>query len=65
MAKKIKTKCRFRSEDLRWLLVRSTLAIVIMAFATYFCDYLFDTIILVRYGQHLQPINFFVTYPNP
>jgi sec-independent protein translocase protein TatC len=46
MAKKIKTKCRFRSlEDLRWLLVRSTLAIVIMAFATYFFDYLFDTII--------------------
>jgi sec-independent protein translocase protein TatC len=36
-------------EDLRWLLVRSTLAIVIMAFATYFfSDYLFDTIILVR-----------------
>jgi hypothetical protein len=31
MAKKIKTKCRFRPEDLRWLLVRSTLAIVIMA----------------------------------
>jgi sec-independent protein translocase protein TatC len=52
MAKKIKTKCRFRSpEDLRWLLVRSTLAIVIMAFATFFSDYLFDTIILVRYGN--------------
>jgi hypothetical protein len=36
--KKIKTKCRFLDhlEDLRWLLVRSTLAIVIMAFATYF-----------------------------
>jgi hypothetical protein len=50
MAKKIKTKCRFRSpEDLRWLLVRSTL-IVIMAFATYFfaitCLTLF---FLVRY----------------
>jgi sec-independent protein translocase protein TatC len=37
----------FRSSwRFRWLLVRSTLAIVIMAFATYFfSDYLFDTII--------------------
>jgi sec-independent protein translocase protein TatC len=53
-------------EDLRWLLVRSTLAIVIMAFATYFfSDYLFDTIIFGPVRQHLQPINFFVTYPNP
>jgi sec-independent protein translocase protein TatC len=33
-------------EDLRWLLVRSAIAIIIMAFATYFIsDYLFDTII--------------------
>ncbi|MFA9190003.1 twin-arginine translocase subunit TatC [Flavobacterium sp. FZUC8N2.13] len=33
-------------EDLRWLLVRSTIAVVIMAIATYFIsDYLFDTII--------------------
>ncbi|RTY92239.1 twin-arginine translocase subunit TatC [Flavobacterium sp. GT3R68] len=33
-------------EELRWLLVRSTLAIVIMAVATYFIsDYLFETII--------------------
>lgn len=33
-------------EELRWLLVRSTLAIVIMAIATYFIsDYLFETII--------------------
>jgi hypothetical protein len=57
MAKKIKTKCRFRSlEDLRWLLVRSTLAIV-------FCHVLLaitclTLLFLVRYGQHLQPINF-------
>ena len=33
-------------EELRWLLVRSTIAIIIMAFLTYFVsDYLFDTII--------------------
>ncbi|EIA10390.1 twin-arginine translocation protein TatC [Flavobacterium frigoris PS1] len=33
-------------EDLRWLLVRSTVAIILMAFVTYFIsDYLFDTII--------------------
>ncbi|MCD9575297.1 twin-arginine translocase subunit TatC [Flavobacterium soyae] len=34
-------------EELRWLLVRSTIAICIMAFVTYFVsDYLFDVIIL-------------------
>ena len=34
-------------EELRWLLVRSTIAICIMAFVTYFIsDYLFDQIIL-------------------
>lgn len=34
-------------EELRWLLVRSTIAICIMAFFTYFIsDYLFDQIIL-------------------
>ncbi|PJJ10995.1 Sec-independent protein translocase TatC [Flavobacterium sp. 1] len=33
-------------EELRWLLVRSTTAVIIMAFVTYFIsDYLFDTII--------------------
>lgn len=33
-------------EELRWLLVRSTMAIIIMAFLAYFIsDYLFDTII--------------------
>ena len=33
-------------EELRWLLVRSTIAIIIMAFLAYFIsDYLFDTII--------------------
>lgn len=33
-------------EELRWLLVRSTIAIIIMAFVTYFIsDFLFDTII--------------------
>jgi sec-independent protein translocase protein TatC len=33
-------------EELRWLLVRSTIAIIIMAFLTYFAsDFLFDTII--------------------
>jgi hypothetical protein len=34
-------------------------------FATYFCDYLFDTIIFGPVRQHLQPINFFVNYLNP
>ena len=33
-------------EDLRWLLVRSTIAVIVMAIVTYFIsDYLFDTII--------------------
>lgn len=33
-------------EELRWLLIRSTIAVIIMAFVTYFIsDYLFDTII--------------------
>src|SRR5659263_80014 len=33
-------------EELRWLLVRSSAAVIIMAFGTYFIsDYLFDTII--------------------
>jgi sec-independent protein translocase protein TatC len=33
-------------EELRWLLVRSTIAIIVMAFLTYFIsDFLFDTII--------------------
>ena len=33
-------------EELRWLLVRSTVAVLIMATVTYFfCDYIFDTII--------------------
>jgi sec-independent protein translocase protein TatC len=48
MAKKNQNEMSFLDhlEDLRWLLVRSTLAIVLMAIATYFfSDYLFDTII--------------------
>jgi sec-independent protein translocase protein TatC len=48
MAKKNQNEMSFLDhlEDLRWLLVRSTLAIVIMAIITYFfSDYLFDTII--------------------
>ena len=48
MAKKNQNEMSFLDhlEDLRWLLVRSTIAILIMAFATYFfSDYLFDTII--------------------
>ena len=33
-------------EELRWLLVRSSAAVLIMAFVTYFVsDYLFETII--------------------
>ncbi|WPR71584.1 twin-arginine translocase subunit TatC [Flavobacterium sp. NG2] len=48
MAKKNLNEMSFLDhlEDLRWLLVRSTIAIIIMAFVTYFIsDYLFDTII--------------------
>jgi sec-independent protein translocase protein TatC len=48
MAKKNLNEMSFLDhlEDLRWLLVRSTIAIIIMAIVTYFIsDYLFDTII--------------------
>jgi len=48
MAKKNLNEMSFLDhlEDLRWLLVRSTIAIIIMAIVTYFMsDYLFDTII--------------------
>ena len=52
-------------EELRWLLVRSTVAILIMAFATYFIsDYLFDTIIFgPTRPSILLPIVCFVIYP--
>jgi len=48
MAKKNLNEMSFLDhlEELRWLLVRSTIAIIIMAFGTYFVsDYLFDVII--------------------
>jgi sec-independent protein translocase protein TatC len=48
MAKKNLSEMSFLDhlEELRWLLVRSTTAVLIMAFVTYFIsDYLFDTII--------------------
>jgi sec-independent protein translocase protein TatC len=48
MAKKNQNEMSFLDhlEDLRWLLVRSTIAIIIMAIATYFfSDFLFDTVI--------------------
>jgi sec-independent protein translocase protein TatC len=48
MAKKKLSEMTFLDhlEELRWLLVRSTIAIIIMAIVTYFIsDYLFDTII--------------------
>lgn len=48
MAKKTLKEMSFLDhlEELRWLLVRSTIAIIIMAFLTYFVsDYLFDVII--------------------
>jgi sec-independent protein translocase protein TatC len=48
MAKKNLNEMSFLDhlEELRWLLVRSTIAIVVMAFLTYFIsDYLFDVII--------------------
>jgi sec-independent protein translocase protein TatC len=49
MAKKNLNEMSFLDhlEELRWLLVRSTVAIMIMAFITYFIsDYLFDDVIL-------------------
>ncbi|GGF08599.1 twin-arginine translocase subunit TatC [Flavobacterium limi] len=49
MAKKNLNEMSFLDhlEELRWLLVRSTIAILVMAFFTYFfSDYLFDEIIL-------------------
>jgi len=48
MAKKNLNEMSFLDhlEDLRWLLIRSTIAIILMAIVTYFIsDYLFDTII--------------------
>ena len=48
MAKKNLNEMSFLDhlEDLRWLLVRSTIAVILMAIVTYFIsDYLFDTII--------------------
>ncbi|WP_367757438.1 twin-arginine translocase subunit TatC [Flavobacterium sp. WC2430] len=48
MAKKNQNEMSFLDhlEDLRWLLVRSTIAIIIMAIVTYFIsDYLFDVVI--------------------
>lgn len=48
MAKKNQNEMSFLDhlEDLRWLLVRSTIAIIIMAIITYFIsDYLFDVVI--------------------
>lgn len=68
MAKKNQNEMSFLDhlEDLRWLLVRSTLAIVIMAFATYFfSDYLFDTIIFGPVRPSFTTYQFFVNYLNP
>ncbi|MES2544049.1 MAG: twin-arginine translocase subunit TatC [Bacteroidota bacterium] len=48
MAKKNLNEMSFLDhlEELRWLLVRSAAAVLIMAFASYFvCDFLFDTVI--------------------
>lgn len=49
MAKKNLSEMSFLDhlEELRWLLVRSTIAILVMAFLTYFIsDYLFDVVLL-------------------
>ena len=44
-------------EDLRWLLVRSTVAILIMATATFFVsDYIFDVIIFGPTKPNFLPI---------
>ena len=53
-------------EELRWLLVRGTAAVLIMAIATFFIsDYVFDTIILALLKRILSPIVFFVIYTGP
>jgi sec-independent protein translocase protein TatC len=50
-------------EDLRWLLVRSTLAIVIWLLPRFFAIYLFDTIIWSGTANIYNLSIFFVTYP--
>jgi hypothetical protein len=63
MAKKLKRNVVLdHLEELRWLLVRSTIAILILATVTFFVsDYIFDVIILVQPMLISLPIGFFVT----
>ena len=51
-------------EELRWLLVRSTVAVIIMATATYFVsDYVFNTLIFGPTDPNFFTYTFFVIYP--
>jgi Sec-independent protein secretion pathway component TatC len=60
MAKKLKRNVVLdHLEELRWLLVRSTIAILILATVTFFVsDYIFDVIILVQPMLISLPIGF-------
>jgi sec-independent protein translocase protein TatC len=62
MAKKNLNEMSFLDhlEDLRWLLVRSTIAVILMAILTFFIsDYLFDTIIFGPTRPSFFTYNFF------
>ena len=67
MAKKLKNEMSFLDhlEDLRWLLVRSTLAIIVMSTLVYFVsDYIFDTIIFGPANPNFVTYRFFCDVSN-
>lgn len=62
MAKKNTNEMSFLDhlEELRWLLVRSSIAVIIMAFVTYlFSDYIFDTILFGPTNPNFITYRFF------
>ncbi|WP_309609123.1 twin-arginine translocase subunit TatC [Flavobacterium sp.] len=67
MAKKLKNEMSFLDhlEELRWLLVRSTLAIIVMSTLVYFVsDYIFDTIIFGPTHPDFITYRFFCNVSN-
>ena len=67
MAKKLKNEMSFLDhlEELRWLLVRSTLAIIVMSTLVYFVsDYIFDTIIFGPANPQFVTYRFFCDVSN-
>ena len=67
MAKKLKNEMSFLDhlEELRWLLVRSTLAIIVMSTLVYFVsDYIFDTIIFGPTHPEFVTYRFFCDVSN-